>query len=173
VINNGSPPDEASPYDILLARIDDVIAEWRSLVEKEPWARIPPARLVDSLPEILPKIFRCARGGAQHVDKPLGELIAKSHGFFRREDAVPLGAVAEEWSYVKHACWNVLRSNGVSETSALGVVRSLDALVDDAVGHTLRGYYAPGLDSLRGRGLERRESDGERRATPSDRRKSR
>jgi hypothetical protein len=31
-----SPADEASPYEILHARIDEVIGEWRSLVEKEP-----------------------------------------------------------------------------------------------------------------------------------------
>ncbi len=166
-------PDEESPYEILLARIDEVIGEWRTLVEKEPWARIPPARLVDTLPEILPRVFRCARDGAQHVDKPLGELIAKGHGFVRREDAVPLGAVAEEWSSVKHACWNVLRGNGVSEEMALGVVRRLDLLVDDAVGHTLRGYYAPELVSLRGRGLERRVVWGERRENPTDRRTTR
>jgi hypothetical protein len=168
-----SPPDETSPYEILLAHIDAVIGEWRSLVEKEPWARIPPVRLVDTLPEILPKIIRCARDGVQHCDKPLAELIAKGHGFFRREDAVPLGAVAEEWGHVKHACWNVLRTNAVSEELALSVVRRLDTLIDDAVGHTLRGYYAPELDSLRGRGLERREGSGDRRVNPSDRRTAR
>jgi hypothetical protein len=166
-------PDEASPYDILLARIDDVIREWRALVKEEPWARIPPVRLVDTLPEILPRIFRAARRGERQVDQPLAELIAKGHGFFRREDAVPLGAVAEEWSHVKHACWNVLRSSAVSEDAALAVVRRLDMLIDDAVGHTLRGYYAPELDSLRGRGLERREGSGDRRANSSDRRTTR
>ncbi len=166
-------PDEASPYDILLAHIDDVIREWRALVQEEPWARIPPVRLVDTLPEILPRIFRAARRGEWQVDQPLAELIAKGHGFFRREDAVPLGAVAEEWSHVKHACWNVLRGNAVSEDAALAVVRRLDMLIDDAVGHTLRGYYAPELDSLRGRGLERREGTGDRRANPSDRRTTR
>ena len=165
-----STPDEASPYDILLGHIDDVIAEWRNLVKREPWARIPPARLVDALPEILPRIFRAARNGARQVDQPLSELLAKSHGYHRREDAIPLGAVAEEWSYVKHACWNVLRANGASESDALAVARCLDALIDDAVGHTLRGYYAPELDSLRGRGLERRDGSGDRRVNPSDRR---
>ena len=163
-------PDEASPYDILLARIDDVIGEWRTLVEHEPWARIPPARLVDTLPEILPRIIRAARNGDAHVDQSLSELIAKGHGFFRREDAVPLGAVAEEWTHVKHACWNVLRAHGVTETDALSAVRRLDMLVDDAVGHTLRGYYAPELDSLRGRGLERREGVGDRRMNSANRR---
>jgi hypothetical protein len=45
----------------------------------------------------------------------------------------------------------------------------LDVLVDDAVGYTLRGYYRPELDSLRGRGLERRESS-DRRSGSTDRR---
>lgn len=172
-MHSDSALDEASPYDILLGRIDDVIAEWRTLVTEEPWARIPPARLVDTLPEILPRIFRAARSGDRQVDQPLAELIAKGHGYFRREDAVPLGAVAEEWSHVKHACWNVLRTHGTAEDDALAVIRRLDALIDDAVGHTLRGYYAPELDSLRGRGLERREGSGERRVNPSDRRTAR
>jgi hypothetical protein len=45
----------------------------------------------------------------------------------------------------------------------------LEILVDDAVGYTLRGYYAPELDSLRGRGLERREIPERRRGIPDRR----
>jgi hypothetical protein len=164
--------ERVSPYDILLARIDDVIAEWRALVEREPWSRIPPMRLVDSLPEILPKLFRDARDGAQQVSKELSELIAKAHGSFRRQDEVPLGAVAEEWIQVKHACRRVLERHGVSETDARDHVQRMDALIDDAVGYTLRGYYAPELDSLRGRGLERRDNVRDRRANPPDRRRA-
>ena len=45
----------------------------------------------------------------------------------------------------------------------------LDILVDDAVGYTLRGYYRPELDSLRGRGLERREIADRRSGVPDRR----
>ena len=162
--------ERVSPYDILLGRIDDVIAEWRALVEREPWSRIPPVRLVDSFAEILPKLFRDARDGAQHVGKELSELIADAHGSFRRQDGIPLGAVADEWIQVKHACRNVLERHGISEVEARQHVSRMDALIDDAVGYTLRGYYAPELDSLRGRGLERRDAVTDRRVNPRDRR---
>jgi hypothetical protein len=165
------PKERVSPYDILLARIDDVISEWRSLVHREPWARIPPARLVDSFPEILPKLFRDARDGARHVSKELSELIAEAHGSFRREDGIPLGAVAEEWIQIKHACRHVLHRHGLSEAEARLHVERMEALIDDAVGYTLRGYYAPELDSLRGRGLERRDDVGDRRTNSGDRRR--
>jgi hypothetical protein len=46
----------------------------------------------------------------------------------------------------------------------------LEVLIDDAIGVTLRGYYAPELDALRGRGLERRASDEDRRSGETDRR---
>jgi len=164
------PSGGATPYDTLLGAIDSVIGEWRSLVEGEPWATIPRARLVDSLPEILPKLIRLASRGEPEVDADLRELIARSHGFFRRQDGVPLAAVAEEWNHVKRACWKVLQREGVDPARASGVIARLDLLIDDAIGFSLRGYYAPELDSLRGRGLERRGGAGERRGGKGDRR---
>jgi hypothetical protein len=42
--------------------------------------------------------------------------------------------------------------------------------VDDAIGYTLRGYYQRELDTLRGRGLERRDSREDDRRRGGDRR---
>jgi hypothetical protein len=164
------PVDEQSPYEILLGRIDEIIARWRELVGHEPWADLAPSRLVNSMPEILPKIFRGAAAGEAQVNLELSDLIARAHGLHRREDAVPLVAVAEEWSHVKQACWDVLRNHGISEDSAKLAVQRIDALVDDAVGYTLRGYYSPELDTLRGKGLERRGGREERRKNSGTRR---
>jgi hypothetical protein len=162
--------EENSPYDILLGSMDALLGEWRALIRPEPWARIDPARLLDALPEILPRLIRLARDGAVHVDERLKNRIAEDHGYFRRVDAVPVTAVAEEWSAVKRACLNVLQRAGLAEVSALSVTERLDALIDDAVGYTLRGYYRPELDSLRGRGLERRDGSEDRRSGNGDRR---
>src|SRR3712207_3992785 len=60
--------DSYTAYDTLLGTVDLVIGEWRAMVQAEPWADIPPAHLVDSLPEILPKLFRLARDGATEVE---------------------------------------------------------------------------------------------------------
>ena len=46
----------------------------------------------------------------------------------------------------------------------------MEVLIDDAIGYTLRGYYQPELDSLRGRGLERRDTRAEDRRHGGDRR---
>lgn len=158
-----------SPYDLLLGNIDAVIAEWRAIVMTEPWAHLPASRLVDSFPEILPRMLRLARGAATHVDDPLRELIADAHGHFRRIDGVPLTAVTEEWAHLKRACRHVLDAHGLHSDEADRAMDRMDVLVDDAVGYTLRGYYRPELDSLRGRGLERREIP-DRRGSVSDRR---
>lgn len=158
-----------SPYEVLLGGIDQVIAEWRRLVVDEPWARIPASRLVDSFPEILPQLLRLARSGATHVDDSLRALIADAHGHFRRIDGVPLPSVTEEWAFLKRACRRVLDARGVDNGHADRAMERLDILVDDAVGYTLRGYYRPELDSLRGRGLERRETPERRRGDPDRR----
>lgn len=158
-----------SPYDVLLGALDDVIREWRSLVMKEPWAKLPPSRLLDSFPEILPRMLRLARASTTHIDDPLRELIANAHGHFRRADGVPLASVTEEWAHLKRACRIVLDAHGIDNGDADRAMERLDVLVDDAVGYTLRGYYQPELDSLRGRGLERRESS-DRRSGAHDRR---
>jgi hypothetical protein len=158
-----------SPYDALLGGVDQVIGEWRTLVVREPWAKIPASRLVDSFPEILPKMLRLARSGATHIDDGLRELIANAHGHFRRVDGVPLTSVTEEWTYLQRACRRVLDAQGIDHGEADRAMERLDVLADDAVGYTLRGYYQPELDSLRGRGLERREVANRRRGIPDRR----
>jgi hypothetical protein len=163
------PGDGASPFEVLLGAVDQIIGEWRTLVQREPWAKLSASRLVDSFPEIVPKLVRLARAGATHIDDPLRDLIADAHGQFRRDDGLPLVSVTEEWVYLKHACRHVLDANGIIDGEADRTMERLDILVDDAVGYTLRGYYRPELDSLRGRGLERREIP-DRRSGVSNRR---
>ncbi len=158
------------PYDILLARIDEVLAEWRALALTQLWADIPPSRLMDAFPEILPKLFRLAAEGQTQIDPNLSELIGEAHGFFRRIDKIPLAAVAEEWNFVKRACWKVLQGAAVDEATASAAMQRLDILCDDAIGFSLRGFYAPELNILRGKGLERREGDDERRTNIGNRR---
>lgn len=162
--------DHLYPYNILLERIDGVIGEWRTLVKMEPWSQIPGDRLVDAFPEILPKMFRLAGTGAVSIDGELSEVISEAHGFFRRADGVPLSAVAEEWNLVKRACWKVLSGAGVDPAALASALHRIDALVDDAIGLSLRGYYAPELNALKGKGLERRDGIDERRTNISNRR---
>ena len=160
------------PYDVLLARIDEVLAEWRALALTQHWAGISPSRLMDAFPEILPKIFRLAAQGSPQIDPDLSELIGEAHGFFRRGDKIPLSAVAEEWNFVKRACWKVLQRAEVDEVTASTAMQRLDLLCDDAIGFSLRGFYAPELNALKGKGLERREGEDERRANTANRRDS-
>ena len=164
------PAPSPSAYDVLLGEVDRVLGEWRQLVDTEPWNTIPHTRLIDTLPEILPPLFRLAREGADELDPALRELVAASHGTDRRRDGLPLRAVAEEWTQIQQACWTVLRRNGVSEDAARAALARLDLLIDDAIGFTLRGYYTAELDTLRGRGLDRRGGPEERRGGAADRR---
>jgi hypothetical protein len=171
-VPGGSPAPSnpaASPYEVLLAAIDDVINEWRVLVAKEPWAHLSTSQLVNSFPEILPRLVRLSRAGVTHVDDSLRELIADAHGHFRRADGVPLASVTEEWGHLKRACRGVLDAHGINAEESDRAMERLDILVDDAVGYTLRGYYRPELDSLRGRGLERREVSDRRGGIPDRR----
>jgi hypothetical protein len=150
--------DAPAPFELLEARTDRVITEWQSLVAREPWASLPVDRLVDHLPDILPRLFRNAAAAAREIDPELQQLISRAHGYFRREDAIPLAAVAEEFELLKRACWKVLTSSQLSPQEVSAALARLDILIDDATGYTLRGYYAPELDLLRGRGLERRSA---------------
>lgn len=104
------------------------------------------------------------------LDKVIAELITGAHGVARRQVAVPLIAVAEEWSYLKRACWQTLARHGVVEESARVAMGRLDVLFGDAIGYTLRGYHQPELDSLKGAGLERRDGASDRRRGPDNRR---
>lgn len=162
-----------SPYEILRGRIDAVLAEWRSLIAREPWAGLMPARLMNGLPEILPSLLREAERGATRVSAELAERITEAHGQYRRHDGVPLAALAEEWNFVKRACWKVMQREHVDPALMSLVLQRLDVLIDDAIGFTLRGYYAEELEELRGKGLERRGETGERRVNPPERRDSR
>jgi hypothetical protein len=153
-------PDSHAPFDLLERNTDRVIEEWQGLLAREPWARLPKDRLVDHLPQILPRLFHHAASGSREIDQELQQVISRAHGYFRREDAIPLAAVAEEFDLLKRACWKVLTAGGLTEPQVSSALGKLDILIDDATGYTLRGYYAPELDVLRGRGLERRSAEG-------------
>jgi hypothetical protein len=159
-----------TPYEILRGRIDSVLAEWRALASQEPWSNMKVSRLMNGLPEILPKLFREAESGRTHVSPELAELITEAHGHFRRDDGIPLPAVAEEWNLVKRACWKVMQQTGLDPIIMSAVLERLDLLIDDAIGFTLRGYYAEELQALRGKGLERRGEVDERRLNEPERR---
>lgn len=148
--------DPVATFELLERHTEDVINEWRALLAREPWARLPVDRLVDHLPQILPRLFQHAAHGAREIDLELQQLISQAHGYFRREDSIPLAAVAEEFDLLKRACWKVMTSSNLSAPEISAALARLDLLIDDATGYTLRGYYAPELDELRGRGLERR-----------------
>lgn len=157
-------------YDILLAELDQVLTEWRSIVEPELGSRIAPARLLDSLPEILPRLLTLARSGAADINDALRERIAVDHGFARRKDVVPVEQLAEEWEALKQACQRVLARHGFVGPLAEEAAQRIDVLIDDAIGYTLRGYYQRELDTLRGRGLERRDQREDDRRQGGDRR---
>jgi hypothetical protein len=173
---NGGDTDMAdvphSAYDVLLAELDQVLSEWRSLVGPGLGARVTPARLMDSLPEIIPRLLTLARSGAVEIDDGLKQRISADHGVARREDVVPVPKLAEEWEALKQACVRILARNGFVGVAAEEATQRIDLLIDDAIGYTLRGYYQRELDTLRGRGLERRDAPGEDRRQGGDRRDS-
>ena len=159
-----------SAFDVLLAELDQVLMEWRSLVEPGLGARVTPVRLMDSLPEIVPRLLILARSGATEIDEELKQRISSDHGVARREDVVPVPEITEEWEALKQACVRVLARDGFVGPLADEASRRIDALIDGAIGYTLRGYYRSELDTLRGRGLERRDAPGEDRRQGRDRR---
>jgi len=163
---------QRTPYDVLLGELDHVLAEWRALIRPELRSTLSPARLMDALPVIVPRLLVLARSGATIVDEELKERIAREHGITRRTDAVPVTMIAEEWGALKRACTVVLARHGFVGPLADDTMRRIEVLVDDAIGYTLRGYYAQELDTLRGRGLERRDSAQSDRRHGGDRRRA-
>jgi hypothetical protein len=160
--------EQKTPYEALLGEIDEVLAEWRSLMQRGSMLALPPARLMDALPEIVPKLVRLAWSGATQVDDDLKERIARDHGLSRRADEVSVASIAEEWDALKRACARVLARDGF--VNADEARHRIDLLIDDAIGYTLRGYYQQELDTLRGRGLERRDTHLDDRRRGGDRR---
>jgi hypothetical protein len=119
---------------------------------------------MNALPEIFPHLVRLAAKGVTELDDDLKVRIARDHGLLRRADGIPVLAIAEEWESLRRACVRVLLREGFVGASAVEAQRRIDLLIDDAIGYTLRGYYQEELDTLRGRGLERRTASvGERR----------
>lgn len=159
-----------SAYDVLLGELDQILTEWRALMEPGLGSRLTPARLMDSLPEILPGLLALARSSAVEIDDDLKQRISAGHGLTRRKDVVPVESLAGEWEALKHACVRVLTRHGFVGPLAEEASQRIDVLIDDAIGYTLRGYYQQELDTLRGRGLERRDTPTEDRRQGGDRR---
>lgn len=158
------------PFDVLIGEVDAILVEWRALLRPELGPGLPPMRLLDSMPEILPGLLRLARRGVAQVEGELRERIAREHGLTRREEGMPVLTLAAEWDALHRACAQVLARHGFVDDATDAALARLDALLDDAVGYTLRGYYRRELDTLRGRGLERRSSNEQDRRQGGDRR---
>src|SRR5512147_2483153 len=47
-----------TPYEVLLGELDQLLAGWRVLVRPHTQPTLAPSRLMDSLPEILPRLIR-------------------------------------------------------------------------------------------------------------------
>lgn len=159
-----------SAFDILHGELDQILTEWRALVDPGLGSQLTPARLMNSLPEILPRLLVLARAGAVEIDDELKQRISADHGAARREDVVPVASLAGEWEALKQSCVRVLVRNGFVGPLADEASQRIDVLIDDAIGYTLRGYYQQELDTLRGRGLERRDTADEDRRQGGDRR---
>jgi hypothetical protein len=100
----------------------EVIAEWiRIAQQREPWRSMPLDDLLGELSGVASALLQEVPRHDDHQPSIL-ELIARSHGCFRRRQSVAAFTVAEEAGMLGDALRGVLLQDGVSESMAEGVV---------------------------------------------------
>jgi hypothetical protein len=112
--------------DVPLVTSADSLAQWASIArQREPWRSMPADDLLGELSAVVSVMLREVPRHEEPRPNFL-ELIARSHGSFRRRQGLPASTLTEEATMLGEAFHSVLQCHGVSEIVAEAVAAFLD-----------------------------------------------
>jgi hypothetical protein len=130
--------------DALEDNIAEIVAEWKRLTSKPPWATLTSSQWVDHLPPLLHAMIDgvvCGNGSHDARRKVIESGIR--HGSHRRALGVPLDTIFEEYYQLRTATWHLLTTRAGAELGprVVAEILRLDAAIGVATLASLRGYH--------------------------------
>ena len=131
----------AKLYPLLLAEMDEIMAEWNRNTDELPWSALEVADRQNNLAGVITRVIDCAMSSASK-DVRVDALIdaACGHGESRRTQGVDVQSLFTEYFVVRTATWRQLKTL-VQPPVSYSAIFVIDGLLSIASRGTVLGYH--------------------------------
>lgn len=128
-------------YPLLLAEIDEIMADWDRNTEALPWSALERSERQNDLGSVVTRVIDCAMSDAPKEAR-VDALIkaACAHGVSRRAQNVPVSSIFTEYDVVRSATWRQLKTL-VDAPTSFDAIFVIDGLLSVASRGTILGYH--------------------------------
>ena len=134
-------------YPLLLAEMDEIMAEWDRNTDELPWSALEAADRQNNLAGVITRVIDCAMSEASRESRVEAMINAAcSHGESRREQGVDVESLFTEYFVVRTATWKQLR-NLVEPPTSYNAIFVIDGLLSVASRGTVLGYHRKEMEA--------------------------
>jgi hypothetical protein len=137
----------AELYPLLLAQVDEIMADWDRSTQELPWSAIAKAERQNDLASVITRVIDCAMSDAPREARAEALIAAAiSHGATRRGQSVGVPALFREYDLLRTATWGQLSLMARSRTS-YSAIFVIDGLLSIATRATVLGYHRAEMEA--------------------------
>lgn len=140
----------AKLYPLLLAEIDEIMADWDRNTDALPWSALERGERQNDLSSVVTRVIDCAMSGAPREERVNALITAACrHGAYRRKQQVDVPSIFKEYDVVRAATWRQLKSL-VDAPTSYDAIFVIDGLLSVASRGTILGFHK---DEMQANGL--------------------
>lgn len=134
-------------YPLLLAEIDEIMADWDRSTDELPWSGLEKGERQNNLATVITRVIDCAMSKAARGER-VNSLIdaACAHGEFRRKQGVTVESLFLDYDKIRSATWKQLRDLADASTSFKAIFL-IDGLLSIATRGTVLGYHRAEMEA--------------------------
>lgn len=134
-------------YPLLLAEMDEIMAEWNRNTDQLPWSALEQADRQNNLAGVITRVIDCAMSSASR-DERVSALIATAigHGEARRKQGVDVPSIFREYFVIRTATWRQLKTL-VNPPTSYDAIFVIDGLLSIASRGTVLGYHRKEMEA--------------------------
>ena len=137
----------AKLYPLLLAEVDEIMADWNRSTEKLPWSGLEASVKQNNLSGVITRVIDCAMSPASREQRVEALIDAAcSHGDCRRGQGVDVQSLFSEYDHVRTATWRHLKNLADAPTS-YDAIFVIDGLLSVATRGTVLGYHRKEMEA--------------------------
>lgn len=132
---------------MLLAEIDEIMADWDRNTDALPWSALEVCERQNDLASVVTRVIDCAMSPAPRNERVNAMVAAAcAHGFSRRKQNVGVHSIFKEYDVIRAATWRQLKTLAQAPTS-YDAIFVIDGLLSVATRGTVLGYHRKEMEA--------------------------
>ena len=137
----------AKLYPLLLAEVDEIMAEWDRNTDDLPWSSLEQADRQNNLAGVITRVIDCAMSEASREERVRALVdTAAGHGESRRKQGVDVPSLFREYFVIRTATWRQLKTL-VNPPTSYDAIFVIDGLLSIASRATVLGYHRQEMEA--------------------------